>query len=220
MPTGTCNIGKRAIPPSEFVLVAHDKWTVELDSTAVTVIEQGQAKNSKPIPTPEKAIPAPPQTTPVLSVSQTRAALFAIIVKFARGRAGVRLAFIEYIVSLLNAGISPQLVTTPDYNAEPVMAHLRQSFFGLGKTQEGGSLADALSAASIEAPGLNECEYMSLHSAVPVITGITALVAHGTTVLVDLADCVAGLCCEATSAFTEPFEGTKHSIYTYKLDVI
>jgi histidine ammonia-lyase len=130
-----------------------------------------------------------------LSADQSRAVVFVKLVELATAKGVPRPALLRFLVHALNANCLPRLPASE--TDSPVLAALADAVCaGAGVTQSGEALATALSAASLQPPGLTAAERAALCSGSAPSVALAALAVARSRLVVPLADGVAALSCE------------------------
>ena len=152
-----------------------------------------------------------------LSVAETRAIMLLRANSLAKGNSGVRAVVIDTLCEMLNRGVTPVVPSQGSVGASgdlAPLAHLALSLIGEGECfdDKGAHLrsAEALKRAQIKTLVLEAKETISL------INGTQAMLAVGTLALlaaenlVDSADVLGGLCCDALKGTDTAFDDRIH----------
>jgi histidine ammonia-lyase len=152
-----------------------------------------------------------------LSIAETRAMMVLRANSLAKGHSGVRAIVIDTLCEMLNRGVSPVIPSQGSVGASgdlAPLAHLALALIGEGECfDERGSRkisSQALSQAQIKPLVLEAKETISL------INGTQAMLASGTLsllaaeTLVDSADVLGGLCCDALKGTDTAFDERIH----------
>lgn len=152
-----------------------------------------------------------------LSVADTRAMMLLRANSLAKGHSGVRAVVIDTLCEMLNRGVTPVVPSQGSVGASgdlAPLAHLALALIGEGECfdDKGGrmSSADALKHAQVKPLVLQAKETISL------INGTQAMLALGTLgllaaeTLVDSADVLGGLCCDALKGTDTAFDERIH----------
>ena len=152
-----------------------------------------------------------------LSVAETRAMMLLRANSLAKGHSGVRAIVIDTLCEMLNRGVTPVVPSQGSVGASgdlAPLAHLALSLIGEGECfDQNGSRresAQTLSQAQIKPLVLEAKETISL------INGTQAMLALGTLsliaaeTLVDSADVLGGLCCDALKGTDAAFDERIH----------
>ncbi len=152
-----------------------------------------------------------------LSVAETRAMMLLRANSLAKGHSGVRAMVIDTLCEMLNRGVTPVVPSQGSVGASgdlAPLAHLALALIGEGECfdDKGGrmSSADALRHAQVKPLVLQAKETISL------INGTQAMLALGTLgllaaeTLVDSADVLGGLCCDALKGTDTAFDERIH----------
>lgn len=178
---------------------------------AEVVVDRAAAlrvKKNSPAPKsfqPEAAPAAASDAAAVASLEQAlvRATMFYKLLSLVNGKSGVRLAVVESLAALLNAGAVPALPAADNDAAS--LAALAAFLQGVGSavaadgTQQQAS--DALAAAGIQSPpGLSAAERAVMQDGQCVAAGTAAICCHAGKLLLATANAVAALSAEALQA--------------------
>jgi len=152
-----------------------------------------------------------------LSVAETRAMMLLRANSLAKGHSGVRAVVIDTLCEMLNRGVTPYVPSQGSVGASgdlAPLAHLALALIGEGECfdDKGGrtSSSDALKRAQVKPLILQAKETISL------INGTQAMLALGTLgllaaeTLVDSADVLGGLCCDALKGTDTAFDERIH----------
>ncbi len=183
----------------QVLAVVHGAQVV-LDSAA-----SQRVKKDSPAPKsfqPEQPPAEAPPCSSALDRSQCRAALFFKLLALINGKSGVRLAVVEALAALLNAGASPVLPAA-DTDAVP-LASLAAFLQGVGAAAgpDGAqqTAADALAAAGVDAPGLSAAERGLVQDGQSVSAGTASICVQAGKLLLAVANAAAALSAEALQA--------------------
>ncbi|KAL4421027.1 hypothetical protein ABPG77_007502 [Micractinium sp. CCAP 211/92] len=183
----------------QVLAVVHGAQVV-LDSAASQRVKKDSPapKSFQPEQPPAEAQPC----SSALDRSQCRAALFFKLLALINGKSGVRLAVVEALAALLNAGASPVLPAA-DTDAVP-LASLAAFLQGVGAAAgpDGAqqTAADALAAAGVEAPGLSAAERGLVQDGQSVSAGTASICVQAGKLLLAVANAAAALSAEALQA--------------------
>ena len=152
-----------------------------------------------------------------LSIAETRAMMLLRANSLAKGHSGVRALVIDTLCEMLNRGVTPVVPSQGSVGASgdlAPLAHLALALIGEGECFDDKGLritsADALKRAQIKPLVLEAKETISL------INGTQAMLAVGTLALlaaerlVDSADVLGGLCCDALKGTDAAFDERIH----------
>jgi histidine ammonia-lyase len=152
-----------------------------------------------------------------LPVAETRAMMLLRANSLAKGHSGVRALVIDTLCEMLNRGVTPVVPSQGSVGASgdlAPLAHLALALIGEGECFDDKGLriasADALKRAQIKPLVLEAKETISL------INGTQAMLALGTLALlaaerlVDSADVLGGLCCDALKGTDAAFDERIH----------
>lgn len=208
-------IGKRKVELAELLLVANARAILEVNSAALLDMDsasQESKKSSGQSSSPTTKVAA--SNGESLGVVASRALMCARVVSLLEARTPTRSVVASYLVELLNNGITPVLPTTSA--ALSVLADCCLSSGGnvacvvQGETT---TLREALEQCNVAVPDLTSTErdaFISEHSL--LTAGSFALISQSALNLLNLADCVSALSCEAIAAFTIPFKPQSHDV--------
>ena len=143
-----------------------------------------------------------------------RAALFFKLNNLVNGKSKCRLAVLEQICGMLNAGVYPAIVVSDGDEGKTgaatdtsALSVLADAFHGVGVVSStGGSLQAALEGAGIAISSLSAEERMIFEDGIAVSSGVGAVVAEEGKASVLMATCVAALSAEALKAEVKIFE--------------
>ena len=130
-----------------------------------------------------------------LSADQARAVVFVKLVELATAKGVPRPPLLRFLVHALNANCLPRLPAS-ETDSLALAALADAVCAGAGVTQSGEPLATALSAASLQPPGLTAAERAALCSGSAPSVALAALAVTRSRLIVPLADGVATLSCE------------------------
>ena len=152
-----------------------------------------------------------------LAVAETRAMMLLRANSLAKGHSGVRAIVIDTLCEMLNRGVTPVVPSQGSVGASgdlAPLAHLALALIGEGECfdEKGGRIASsqALRSAQIKPVVLESKETISL------INGTQAMLAVGTLALlaaenlVNSADALGGLCCDALKGTDAAFDERIH----------
>jgi len=152
-----------------------------------------------------------------LAVAEIRAMMLLRANSLAKGNSGVRAIVIDSLCEMLNRGVTPVVPSQGSVGASgdlAPLAHLALALIGEGECfdEKGGRIASAqaLQSAQIKPVVLESKETISL------INGTQAMLAVGTLALlaaenlVDTADALGGLCCDALKGTDAAFDERIH----------
>ena len=153
-----------------------------------------------------------------LSAAETRAMMLLRANSLAKGHSGVRALVIDTLCEMLNRGVTPYVPSQGSVGASgdlAPLAHLALALIGEGECldEKGGRIpsADALKRAQIKPLTLEAKESISL------INGTQAMLALGTLsllaaeILVDSADVLGGISCDALKGTDTAFDERIHT---------
>ena len=152
-----------------------------------------------------------------LSVAETRAMMLLRANSLAKGFSGVRAVVIDTLCEMLNRGVTPFVPSQGSVGASgdlAPLAHLALALIGEGECVDAGGAritsADVLKRAQIKPLVLEAKESISLINGTQgmLVVGTLALLAAET--LVDSADVLGGLCCDALKGTDAAFDERIH----------
>ena len=152
-----------------------------------------------------------------LAVTETRAMMLLRANSLAKGHSGVRATVIDTLCEMLNRGVSPVVPSQGSVGASgdlAPLAHLALALIGEGECVDERAVrvpsAEALKRAQIKPLVLEAKETISLINGTQAMlaVGILALLAAET--LVDTADVLGGLCCDALKGTDTAFDERIH----------
>jgi histidine ammonia-lyase len=152
-----------------------------------------------------------------LSVAETRAMMLLRANSLAKGHSGVRAVVIDTLCELLNRGVTPIVPSQGSVGASgdlAPLAHLALALIGEGECfdERGGRIpsADALKRAQIKPLVLESKETISLINGTQAMLAVGTLALLAAEVLVDSADVLGGLCCDALKGTDAAFDERIH----------
>ncbi len=216
-------VGNKRCSVEEVALVALENAEVVLDSGKLELLSEEKDKGK----TKSNAASGAALTSTVVEEAEesdfgsftetdARAIVLVKLISVIHGRAGVPVKVMRFMSWLLNAGVIPVLPISDDDSA--VLKHLTAVLQGEGQVWYHGNVTptrEALAAAdsSVTAPGMTTAERNSFIShGIAVSTALAALAVYGAGALLDAADNVAGLTCEALQCNMEPFQIMHHDV--------
>ena len=152
-----------------------------------------------------------------LSVAETRAVMALRANVLAKGCSGIRLATLEALLALLNAGVTPHVPSRGSVGASgdlAPLAHLALVLVGEGAALAPGSPlpgADALSRAGLSPVTLASKEGLALINGTQASTGVLALAVLSAARLARAADIAAALTIDALRGSARPFDARIHA---------
>jgi histidine ammonia-lyase len=136
----------------------------------------------------------------------------------AKGHSGVRTAVIDTICEMLNRGVTPWIPSQGSVGASgdlAPLAHLALALIGEGECQDDQgkrvSAAEALKQAQIKPLGLEAKESISLINGTQAMLGVGTLALLAAEILVDTADVLGGLSCDALKGTDTAFDERIHA---------
>jgi histidine ammonia-lyase len=155
-----------------------------------------------------------------ISVPETRAMMLLRANSLAKGYSGVRPIVIDTLCEILNRGVTPMVPSQGSVGASgdlAPLAHLALALIGEGDciNEKGARVpsADALKAAQIKPLGLESKEAISLINGTQAMLAVGTLALLAAEILVDSADVIGGLTCDALkgtdAAFDERIQKTR-----------
>ena len=152
-----------------------------------------------------------------LTVSDTRAMMLLRANSLAKGHSGVRAVVIDTICEMLNRGVTPWIPSQGSVGASgdlAPLAHLALALIGEGECHsDNGSrmpAAEALKRAQIKPLVLEAKESISLINGTQAMLGVGTLGLLEGETLVDSADVLGGLCCDALKGTDTAFDERIH----------
>jgi histidine ammonia-lyase len=152
-----------------------------------------------------------------LSVAETRAMTVLRANSLAKGYSGVRGIVIDTLCEMLNRGVTPFVPSQGSVGASgdlAPLAHLALALIGEGECIDGSGKripsADALKAAQIKPVVLESKESISLINGTQGMLAVGTLALLAAETLVDSADVLGGLCCDALKGTDAAFDERIH----------
>jgi histidine ammonia-lyase len=152
-----------------------------------------------------------------LSRAETRAMMLLRANSLAKGYSGVRAAVIDILCEMLNRGVTPFVPSQGSVGASgdlAPLAHLALALIGEGECVEatGARIAsgDALKKAQVKPLVLEAKESISLINGTQGMLAVGTLALLAAEILVDSADVLGGLCCDALKGTDTAFDERIH----------
>jgi len=152
-----------------------------------------------------------------LSIPETRAMMLLRANSLAKGHSGVRAAVIDTLCEMLNRGVTPVVPSQGSVGASgdlAPLAHLALSLIGEGECfdDKGARIpsAEALKRAQIKPLVLESKEAISLINGTQAMLAVGTLSLLAAETLVDSADVLGGLCCDALKGTDAAFDERIH----------
>jgi len=152
-----------------------------------------------------------------LSVTETRAMMLQRANSLAKGYSGVRAVVIDTLCEMLNRSVTPFVPSQGSVGASgdlAPLAHLALALIGEGECVDasGGRIAssDALKRAQIKPLVLEAKESISLINGTQGMLAVGTLALLAAETLVDTADVLGGLCCDALKGTDAAFDERIH----------
>ena len=152
-----------------------------------------------------------------LAVPETRAMMLLRANSLAKGHSGVRAVIIDTLCEMLNRGVTPFVPSQGSVGASgdlAPLAHLALALIGEGEcfNDKGERVpsADALKRAQIKAVVLESKETISLINGTQGMLAVGTLSLLAAETLVDSADVIGGLCCDALKGTDAAFDVRIH----------
>jgi len=152
-----------------------------------------------------------------LSVAETRAMMLLRANSLAKGYSGVRAVVIDTLCEMLNRGVTPFVPSQGSVGASgdlAPLAHLALALIGEGECFDTASKriasADALKQAQIKPLVLQAKESISLINGTQGMLAVGTLALLAAETLVDSADVLGGLCCDALKGTDAAFDERIH----------
>jgi histidine ammonia-lyase len=152
-----------------------------------------------------------------LSVGETRAMMLLRANSLAKGHSGVRAIVIDTLCEMLNRGVTPVVPSQGSVGASgdlAPLAHLALALIGEGECFDEGGVRvagmDALKRAQIKPLTLEAKETISLINGTQAMLAVGTLALLAAETLVDSADVLGGLCCDALKGTDAAFDERIH----------
>jgi histidine ammonia-lyase len=152
-----------------------------------------------------------------LSVTETRAMMLLRANSLAKGYSGVRGVLIDTLCEMLNRGVTPFVPSQGSVGASgdlAPLAHLALALIGEGECIDAAGAriasADALKRAQIKPLALEAKESISLINGTQGMLAVGTLSLLAAETLVDSADVLGGLCCDALKGTDTAFDERIH----------
>jgi histidine ammonia-lyase len=152
-----------------------------------------------------------------LSVSETRGMMLLRANSLAKGFSGVRAAVIDILCEMLNRGVTPFVPSQGSVGASgdlAPLAHLALALIGEGECMDATGTripsGDALKRAQIKPLVLEAKESISLINGTQAMLAVGTLALLAAETLVDSADVLGGLCCDALKGTDAAFDERIH----------
>lgn len=152
-----------------------------------------------------------------LSVRETRAMMLLRANSLAKGHSGVRALVIDTLCEMLNRGVTPVVPSQGSVGASgdlAPLAHLALALIGEGECfGENGAVVpsrEVLQRAQIKPLVLEAKETISLINGTQAMLAVGALTLLASETLVDTADVLGGLCCDALKGTDTAFDERIH----------
>ncbi len=152
-----------------------------------------------------------------LSIPETRAMMLLRANSLAKGLSGVRAIVIDTLCEMLNRGVTPLVPSQGSVGASgdlAPLAHLALAAIGEGEcVEENGAripAAEALRRAQIKPLVLEAKESISLINGTQAMLAVGTLALLAAETLIDSADVVSGLCCDALKGTDTAFDERIH----------
>jgi histidine ammonia-lyase len=152
-----------------------------------------------------------------LSVAETRAMMLLRANSLAKGCSGVRAAVIDTLCEMLNRGVTPFVPSQGSVGASgdlAPLAHLALALIGEGECVDANGAripsGDALKRAQVKPLVLEAKESISLINGTQGMLAVGTLALLAAETLVDSADVLGGLCCDALKGTDAAFDERIH----------
>ncbi len=152
-----------------------------------------------------------------LSVAETRAMMLLRANSLAKGFSGVRGVVIDTLCEMLNRGVTPFVPSQGSVGASgdlAPLAHLALALIGEGECIDASgnriASADALQQAQVKPVVLEAKESISLINGTQAMLAVGTLALLAAETLVDSADVLGGLCCDALQGTDAAFDERIH----------
>jgi histidine ammonia-lyase len=153
-----------------------------------------------------------------LPVAETRAMMLLRANSLAKGHSGVRAVVIDTLCEMLNRGITPVVPSQGSVGASgdlAPLAHLALALIGEGECRDDKAVsmpsAEALKRAQIKPLVLESKEAVSLINGTQAMLAVGTLALLAAEILVDTADVLGGLTCDALQGTDVAFDERIHS---------
>ena len=152
-----------------------------------------------------------------LSVPETRAMMLLRANSLSKGHSGVRVIVIDTLCEMLNRGVTPVVPSQGSVGASgdlAPLAHLALALIGEGECFDDNGArvksSDALKKAQIKPLVLESKETISLINGTQAMLAVGTLSLLAAEILVDTADVIGGLCCDALKGTDAAFDERIH----------
>jgi histidine ammonia-lyase len=152
-----------------------------------------------------------------LSISETRAMMLLRVNSLSKGFSGVRALLIDTICEMLNRGVTPWVPSQGSVGASgdlAPLAHLALALIGEGECHDGKggrvSSGEALKRESIKPAVLEAKEAVSLINGTQAMLAVGSLVLLAAETLVDSADVIGAMSCDALKGTDAAFDERIH----------
>jgi histidine ammonia-lyase len=152
-----------------------------------------------------------------LSIAETRAMMLLRANSLAKGHSGVRAVVIDTLCEMLNRGVTPVVPSQGSVGASgdlAPLAHLALALIGEGECfdEKGGHIpsSGALKRGQIKPLVLEAKETISLINGTQAMLAVGTLAMLAAEILVDSADVLGGLCCDALKGTDTAFDERIH----------
>ena len=152
-----------------------------------------------------------------LSVAETRAMMLLRANSLAKGYSGVRAVVIDTLCEMLNRGVTPFVPSQGSVGASgdlAPLAHLALALIGEGECVDAAGAripsGDALKRAQVKPLVLEAKESISLINGTQGMLAVGTLALLAAEILVDSADVLGGLCCDALKGTDAAFDERIH----------
>jgi len=152
-----------------------------------------------------------------LAVTETRAMMLLRANSLAKGHSGVRAVVIDTLCEMLNRGVTPVVPSQGSVGASgdlAPLAHLALALIGEGECVDERAVrvpsAEALKRAQIKPLVLEAKETISLINGTQAMLAVGTLALLAAETLVDTADVLGGLCCDALKGTDTAFDERIH----------
>lgn len=158
-----------------------------------------------------------------LPIPETRAMMLLRANSLAKGHSGVRVIVIDTLCEMLNRGVTPWIPSQGSVGASgdlAPLAHLALALIGEGECQEDKGnrvlASEALKQAQIKPLVLEAKESISLINGTQAMLGIGTLALLAAEILVDTADVLGGLSCDALKGTDTAFDERIHTVRPHR----
>lgn len=159
---------------------------------------------------------------PAFSTDIVRTIMLTRANALAKGYSGIRIGTLNTLISMLNAGVHPQIPEKGSLGASgdlAPLAHMVLPMLGLGEAEYKGEVmsgSEAMEKAGVEVIELDAKEGLALINGTQVLTSTGALATYDAIELLKVSDIVAALSMEALRGITDAFDPRTHVIRAHE----